>query len=63
MLVQVKHNKLGFNRVFITRGRGRVNTIQGRAGGLINMDEGKYYINEAKELTTLAHVAENTGGW
>ena len=40
MLVQVKQNRLGFNRVFITRRRGRVDTIQGRAGDLINMDEG-----------------------
>ena len=57
MLVQVKQNRLGFKFFYYNGGRGRVNTIQGRAGGLINMGEGKYYINEAKELTTLAQVA------
>ena len=50
MLMQVKQNRLGFNRVLLQGGRERVCTIQGRAGDLINMDED---INMAKELTTL----------
>ena len=49
---------IGFLTEFLLqRGRGRVNTIQGRAGDLINMGENKINVIEASELTTLALVA------
>ena len=41
LLLQVKQNRLGLPEFLLQWGRGRVCTIKGRAGDLMNMDENK----------------------
>ena len=44
--MQVKQNRLDFDRVLLQGGKGRVCTVQRRVGDLINMDEKKIIINK-----------------